>query len=357
MIGAGRCRWLLILPILGALSWAGCGRRPSPEAQEPAEVAELAPQQELAERVIPVFCYHDMSASATGKFEVATEDFKQHLQLLHDEGFESITASQLAGYYEGKVELPQKAVALTFDDGPRSILTESKPLMDEHGFVGTAFLITESVGAKGQLTWEDVAALQEAGWEIGSHTVSHVNPTKVSAEEWWDELADSKATIEERTSSQVTALAYPFGNYDEQVMRQAREAGYRVAFSIDRGPADNTDDPMRLPRQMVVEGNSMRTFKRWVHQEKLHFADLDPPIGQRVETTSPTFTARVADEAIPLSDIELTVEDRPPERQSDEAERTITFTPELAKGANIVRANYWGSPQREVSWIVVCEAE
>lgn len=357
MIGAARCRWLLILPILAALSWAGCGRRPSPEAQEPAEVAEVAPQQELAERVIPVFCYHDMSASPTGRFEVATEDFRQHLQLLHDEGFESVTASQLAGYYEGKVELPQKAVALTFDDGPRSILTESKPLMDKHGFVGTAFLITESVGGKGQLTWEDVAALEEAGWGVGSHTVSHVDPTKVSAEELAEEFTASRAAIEEHIPSEVVALAYPYGNYDEQVMRQAQEAGYRVAFSIDRGPADNTDDPMRLPREMVVKGNSMKTFKRWVRQEKLHFADPDPPIGQRVETTSPTFTVRVADEAIPLSDIELTVEDKPPERQTDEAKRTITFAPELAKGANIVRANYWGSPQREVSWIVVCEAE
>ena len=170
MIGAARCRWLLILPILAALSWAGCGRRPSREAQEPAEVAEVAPQQELAERVIPVFCYHAMSASPTEKFEVATEDFKQHLQLLHEEGFESVTASQLAGYYEGKAELPEKPVALTFDDGPRSILTESKRLMDKHGFVGTAFLITGSVGGKGQLTWEDVAELEEAGWEKISWT-------------------------------------------------------------------------------------------------------------------------------------------------------------------------------------------
>lgn len=356
MIKASPCRRLLLLLALVGLVLTGCGRKPPGETETPTEVAEAAEQQ-LPERTVPVFCYHKMSASPSGSYEVSTEDFKEQLQLLHDEGYESVTASQIADYLEGKADLPEKAVSLTFDDGPKSILTESKPLMDTHGFVGTAFLISQSVGGKGVLTWDDVAELEEAGWEIGSHTVSHIDPTKVSVDKLAEELADSKATLEEHTASAVVSLAYPYGNYDDDVMREAREAGYRIAFTIDRGPADQTDDSMRVPRQMVVKGNSMKTFTRWAHQGKLHFADLDPPIGEHVDTTTPTFTARLADEYVPVLELELTAGGKAVKYQVGDDGRTITFTPDLAKGANIIRANYWGSPQREVSWVVVCDAE
>lgn len=357
MLGARRCRWVLVLPTLVALAVAGCAPKPSSEAGETAEIAQEAAPQELPERTIPVFCYHKMSASPTTFYEVSTGDFKQQLQLLADEGFQAVTASQIADYLEGKADLPEKPVAITFDDGPRSILTESKPLMDEHGFIGTAFLISGSVGGKGTLTWDEVAELEDAGWEIGSHTVSHINPTKVSAEKLAEEFGESKATIEEHTSSEVVALAYPYGNYDDTVMAKVREAGYRIAFSIDRGPADNTDDAMRVPRQMVVKGNSMRTFKRWAHQEKLHLADLDPPIGQHVAAASPTMTARLADEDVPVGEIELVAADKPVKYEVAEDGCTITFRPELAEGANIIRANYWGSPQREVSWVIIRDAQ
>jgi len=356
VIRAKPCRGLPVLVLVVALMLAGCGRRPPGETETLTEGGQ-ASEQQLPQRTVPVFCYHKMSANPTGFYEVSTEDFKEQLQLLHDEGYESVTASQIADYLEGKADLPEKAVALTFDDGLKSVLTESKPLMDKHGFVGTAFLISESVGGKGHLTWEDVAELEKAGWEIGSHTVSHINPTKVSAEKLAEELAGSKATLEEHTASKVISLAYPYGNYDNDVMREVREAGYRIAFSIDRGPADQTDDPMRVPRQMVVKGNSMKTFTRWAHQEKLHFADLAPPIGTHVDTTGPTFTARLADEQVPVLEVELVAGDKAVKYQVGDDGRTITFTPDLAKGANIIRANYRGSPQREVSWIVICDAE
>jgi len=317
---ASPCRGLLLLVALMGLVLTGCGRNPPDGAGGPNEPPE-ASEQQLPERTVPVFCYHKISATPSSFYEVSTEDFKEQLQLLHDEGYESVTASQIADYLEGKADLPEKAVALTFDDGPKSILTESKPLMAEHGFVGT------------------------------------INPTKVSAEKLAEELADSRATLEEHTASAVGSLAYPYGNYDDDVMREVRETGYRVAFTIDRGPADQTDDPMRVPRQMVVKGNSMKTFTRWVHQEKLHFADLDPPIGEHLDTSTPTFTARLADEYVPVSEVELVAGDKGVKYQVGDDGRTITFTPELAKGANIIKANYWGSPQREVSWVVVCDAE
>ena len=94
-----------------------------------------------------------MSAGARGTYDVPTEDFKEQLAAIAEAGYQTVTPSQIADYLAGTGKLPEKAVCITFDDGPRSILTVSKPLMDAHGFVGAVFLITDSVGGAGKLTW------------------------------------------------------------------------------------------------------------------------------------------------------------------------------------------------------------
>ena len=255
---------------------AGCRGGNTTKGADSAAALRPRPPGPVSERTIPVLCYHAMSPGAKAFYELPTEGFEKQLQALHEAGFQGVTASQLADYYEGKADLPAKSVCLTFDDEPKSIITRSKPLMDKYGFVGTAFLITDSVGGDGNLTWDDVQALRDAGWDIGSHTASHAKPTKIDAARRAAEFAQSKAAIEQHGGKPCAALAYPNGLYDAAVMKDARAAGYRVAFTIDRGPADQTDDPLRLPRQMVVNGNSMRTFQSWITEEKLHLAEHLP---------------------------------------------------------------------------------
>ncbi len=344
---------LLALCAIAMIAAYGCGRKP-------ADVDATTPSQpesvELQPRTIPVFCYHAMEPDASGTYEVATEDFKEQLAAMNEAGYETVTPTQLADYYEGKAELPDKPVCITFDDGPSSILTVSKPLMDEYGYIGAAFLISTSVGGEDNLSWDDVRELEAAGWDIGSHTACHIHATRVSGEKCAEELEASKATIDDEIEGECVALAYPYGLYDEETLDITKDAGYRIAFTIDRGPADQTDDPFLVPREMVVNGNSLRTFGRWLAQEKLHLEEIDPPRGHRFDMSTPQITARLADD-IAASEIEFTVAGKAIDVDVAEDGVTLTLNPELSTGANIIRANYWGSPQRETSWVVVCDAD
>ncbi|MEA3400040.1 MAG: polysaccharide deacetylase family protein [Armatimonadota bacterium] len=339
-------------------SLAGCPRQPEPQVGpegEPTAIATQAPDEPVSQRSVLVLCYHDMAAGAEGTFSIPTEDFTAQLELIREGGYESVLPSQIADYLQGRADLPEKAVCLTFDDGPESILTESKPLMDQHGHTGAAFLITDEVGGKGKLSWDQVRELQATGWEIGSHTASHAKPTKIDHSRWMEELEGAKAAIEEQIDGECIALAYPYGLYDERVIEAARDAGYRMAFTIDRGPADWTTDRMLVPRQMLVNGNSLDTFAVWLDQQKLHLEDIDPAVGRRVATTTPTITATLADEAVPVDGLEISRDGNPVSYEGDAETRTITLTPELREGANNLRLNYYGSPRREVSWVIVSE--
>ncbi|MCD6360926.1 MAG: polysaccharide deacetylase family protein [Armatimonadetes bacterium] len=347
---------VILVTALSALLLTGCGRRSATDAD--AGAAAQAPEQaELPPRTIPVFCYHKISAEPSTTYEVSTADFKEQLAVLAEEGYETVTPAQIADYLEGKADLPEKPVCITFDDGYKSVLEICKPAMEKYNYVGTAFLISSSVCGRGNLDWDDVAELEQAGWEIGAHTVSHIHPTWVSVEKCAEEFEQSRATIREHIEGDCTAIAYPYGLYDDDVLRVTREAGYRIGFTIDRGPADQTDDPLLIPREMVVNGNSMKTFKRWLHQEKLHLADLDPPPGAHFDTRTPSITATLADDGVPPGEIEFTVAGKRVDVDVADDGVSLTLRPKLSKGANIIRANYWGSPQRETSWVITCDAE
>lgn len=105
------------------------------------------------------------------------------------------------------------------------------------------------------MNWSQVREMAQAGVEFGSHGASHAVLSRLDATDLARELTDSKLTIERATGAPVTAIAYPVGGEDsigDRVVAAARDAGYRVGFTYERGT--NSADPpdrMRLARQHV----------------------------------------------------------------------------------------------------------
>lgn len=108
-------------------------------------------------------------------------------------------------------------------------------------------------------------------FSIGSHTMSHPYLTQISPQEKKKEISDSKAYLEKLTGKPVTALAYPYGDYDASVIAELKEAGYKAGFAVnDRGTAN---EPARysIPRiymGMVLGENRQKLFKQYVREYK-----------------------------------------------------------------------------------------
>lgn len=104
------------------------------------------------------------------------------------------------------------------------------------------------------LSWDDVQAMRADGIAFGSHTMSHRMMTQLEPAAVAEELTESRRLLEQRLNAPVYLLAYPNGNHDAGICAQARQAGYRFAFTTVAGRVARNDDPMTLRRINIHDG-------------------------------------------------------------------------------------------------------
>lgn len=347
------------LALLTVLLAGAVGCRGRDEAEVAVEQPLVPPPPPpLEPRTIPVLCMHDLGENVRNDYSLNMSDLEKYLDWLAGEGYETVTARDVAAYLNKEGDLPEKPIVLSFDDTWKSALTLAEPALSKHGYVGVAFVMSSSVGAnENKLTWDDLKALAEAGWEVGSHSNTHQNLTKVEPgaapdsihDMVIDEVYSSREAIEKNTGLEVTSLALPYGNYDTFVLSAVRDAGYTAALSIDRGPADERSDPYLLPRTMVMRGTRFATFQAICRKQRLHIDDLSPPPGSRVTTETVTITGILADEDVaspPMGEVQQTRLDV----TYDPTTRRITAEASLNRGANSIVLR---TADREVSWLLI----
>lgn len=221
-----------------------------------------------------VLCYHALSPDWPAALSTTPERFEEQLQLLLSRGYVGAT-------FERAVTDPpaKRTVAVTFDDGYRSVVDLALPIMQRLGVPGSLYVPSDFPGTGRPLAWEgtdrwlggphehelacldwdELRGLADAGWEIGSHTRSHPHLTRLSDAELAAELGDSRTACEEGLGRPVPTIAYPYGDVDERVIRATRDAGYSAAAALpDRLGAT---DPLDWPRVGIFHGDDLRRFK------------------------------------------------------------------------------------------------
>lgn len=225
-------------------------------------------------RDVLVLGYHAVSESWVASLAVPPATLREQLAWLLSRGYELVT-------FHDAVHAPPaaKVVAVTFDDGYRSVVDLAFPIFAELGVVASVFVPTAHVGrpepmswpgisqwADGEdadelrcMNWEDAARLTRAGWEIGSHTCSHARLTTLSDEALHRELLESRTTCEDRLGVACRSLAFPYGDHDGRVIAAAGRAGYDTAGTLPGRL--HRPQPMRWPRVSVNRGDTMRRFR------------------------------------------------------------------------------------------------
>ena len=108
------------------------------------------------------------------------------------------------------------------------------------------------------MTWDKARSLSKAGFELGSHTVTHPNLSRLTPESLRDELESSRKRIEETTAAACRHCCYPYGAHSEAVCDMARTAGYETAVTTI-GPGFNRQgaDLFRL-RRFAMPGEAYK---------------------------------------------------------------------------------------------------
>ena len=198
---------------------------------------------------IPVLNYHQINDVDENMLTVSTAEFETQMVWLEENGYKTITVSELLDALEGKGSLPEHPVLITFDDGYIDNYQCAFPILKKHNMKACIFLISEYVSLyPNYLTWEQLAEMQLSGIEFGSHTVDHNVLTELSPNSVNHELVDSKNLLEKRLGRRIDVLAYPCGYTNEYIKSRVNASGYRAAFTVNLGNVHLGDDLYALNR-------------------------------------------------------------------------------------------------------------
>jgi biofilm PGA synthesis lipoprotein PgaB len=249
-----------------------------------------------------VLSYHDIPAqgSKVGPFDrmaVARRNFGDHIDWLLENGYHFISVQQIIDAHAGKIDLPPKAVLLTFDDGFESFYTRVFPILKARNIpaveaiIGTWMNRTEMPdvpGFKPVLTWAQVEELQASPLvEIASHTFDMHNATTANpeggrasavttrrykvaehryetdheyAQRLNDGMRNSSDFIFEHTGKRPRVIVWPFGEYNDIAVAAAKRAGMGITLAENDGANDARGSLAVIDRLIMTDDPEVPAF-------------------------------------------------------------------------------------------------
>lgn len=212
---------------------------------------------------VRVLLYHNVSASEDGPenpYVMPLSRFRVQMAWLKENGFNCLTVSDMFDAMETG-GLPEKAAVITFDDGYPGVYTYAFPLMKEYGFPATEYLVAEKTGMPKNLTLEMIREMFEAGWEIGSHSMTH--PDLADHDDLDTEICGSRELISDLTGiplQKISSFAYPYGSADEMVMNKVWKCGYQTGGGLGQIPVDPAQNRFYFSRHPVTSDMTTAQF-------------------------------------------------------------------------------------------------
>ena len=189
-------------------------------------------------------------------------DFDAQIKYLVENGYVSITPDELAEGLEGEINLPEKPVLITFDDGYVDNYTNAFPILKKYNMRATIFVVPAFTGKNPRyLNWDQLREMEGGGVTVESHTMNHRALEELPDDEIRKELLDSKTVLEENLGHPIEYLAYPTGTYNLHIAGIARDVGYKGAYTIKYGNVDKGSNMFALERVPIFHTeNTMKNF-------------------------------------------------------------------------------------------------
>ncbi len=228
-----------------------------------------------------ILMYHMVSPPRAGatfnKLRVSPEAFTTQMRWLEASGWTFVTMRDLLE----RPDLPEKSVAVTFDDGYEDNYTNALPILAAHGAKATLYLVVDrhqrdwSTSKKahhdsGELMRETKLSdgqlremLDSGVFELGAHTLTHANLPRLDPDLRRREICEGKAALETTFGAEVSSFAYPFGIYEQADVDIVRECGFLSAVTTHEGiDTDIHGRALELRRIKVSGKDSLKRFQR-----------------------------------------------------------------------------------------------
>jgi peptidoglycan/xylan/chitin deacetylase (PgdA/CDA1 family) len=210
---------------------------------------------------IPILLYHHVATSGgSSRYTVSTEAFDEQMTYLAENGYHTVTIADVAEAIRNGADLPSNPIVLTFDDGNEDTFTVAWPRMQARDFTGVAYIVANRVGVEGFLSADQLKELAGAGWEIGSHSMTHTNLAEADHGQWRPEILGSKLELQRLLGVPVESFAYPFGVATPEILRKTAEYGYRSGVGLGKAVIHDRNTLYYLDRREVLGSWDLATF-------------------------------------------------------------------------------------------------
>ena len=226
---------------------------------------------------VPLLLYHSVADATDPRFAewaVSEKAFAAQMDALAREGYSALTVREVAERAFGRGgALPDRALAITFDDGFEDFYTAAWPHLERNGLTATVFVTTGHVGStsvwlgshgegdRPLMSWSQIADISAAGIECGAHAHTHVQLDAVPRWRAREEIERSRRALA-GVVGPPSSFAYPHGYHSRRVRQEVRRAGFASACAVADGLASASDDPYAIPRVVVRGGTSVESLLR-----------------------------------------------------------------------------------------------
>lgn len=219
--------------------------------------------------------YHSISDSADppDRLAVSRRRYREQLEAVVASGRTPLTVGRLAAGLRGDLPLPERPVAITFDDAYDDTLGAVELLCGVE-LRCTVYVTTGQVDSPQMIRGEQLDQLRDSPErvELGAHTVDHPYLDELGPAEVSREVTASKRQLETRIERPVDTFAYPYGAHDPSVRNAVVAAGYTSAAAVKNALSHRDDDPWAIARWTVTRSTSAKRLSEVLEGEGVPLA-------------------------------------------------------------------------------------
>ncbi len=254
--------------------------------------------QKVAEIVLPVITYHRISLATTNDMTVTPELFHRHMQFLADNHYNPITIDQWCDAVLNEKKLPDKPIAITFDDAWKSQYENAIPILNEFGFKATFYAYTIVIGNRTTMTYNQLSNLVQQGHNVGCHSATHCNLAKQFKTEnterynarLFREIFYAKKDIEKNIGASVKHFCYPYGYYNTNIIALLKKAGFVSGVTVNPVPNTVKSPLFEIGRYIIAPWTNEEKFKYKLSLLPLVVKDVKPFDGEICDTQIKKFS-------------------------------------------------------------------
>ncbi len=236
-----------------------------------------------------VFMYHRFGNSKYPSTNIRLDQFRAHLDYIHNNSFKVWKLSKILRYLKEHKEIPPKTVAISVDDAYISTYTNAYPMLKQMGYPFTVFVNTHpiDVHSKSYMSWDQMREMADNDVEFANHSLTHeyMLPSPSETKQEWSKRFEKEVLLAQKrlqeelgknTNTNPKMFSYPFGEYNTDMAALLREMGF-IGIAQESGVMSRASSFEAMPRYPMSERfGALKSFALKINTRALPIEEITP---------------------------------------------------------------------------------